>query len=134
MGDGSKDKILEQYSHLIKELDSRDIGYIQLVRYSPDYDLAGRGTQVDIQEFRPLIKNALFFANSGFTGEEGDEYIADGKADAITYGRPYIINPNLHSRLFSGTALNEQYDYTTFYKSPEDQPGLGYTSYAAAQS
>ncbi|KXN71047.1 FMN-linked oxidoreductase, partial [Conidiobolus coronatus NRRL 28638] len=55
MGEGSAEQIIELHSYLIKELDSRDIGYIQLCRYFSFSDPQGRGTNVDIQEFRHLI-------------------------------------------------------------------------------
>jgi 2,4-dienoyl-CoA reductase-like NADH-dependent reductase (Old Yellow Enzyme family) len=134
MGEGSSDKIIELHSYIIQELDSRDIGYIQLSRYLSFSDDEGRGTDVDIQEFRHLIKNTMFFANCKFTGEEGDNYIAERKADAIVYGRPFIINPDLPHRFFNGIPPSQDYNPKTFYTYPEDQPQLGYTDYPAASS
>ncbi|KXN70709.1 FMN-linked oxidoreductase [Conidiobolus coronatus NRRL 28638] len=131
-GEGSKDKIVELYSYLIKELDSKDIGYFQPTRYSLFLDPEGRGTPVDIQEFRPLIKNALLFANTGFSAEEGNNYLRDGKADAITYGMPFITNPDLPYRFFNGIPLNVEYNHDTFYDYPENQPHVGYTDYPSA--
>jgi 2,4-dienoyl-CoA reductase-like NADH-dependent reductase (Old Yellow Enzyme family) len=133
-GEGSSDKIIELHSYLLKELDSRDIGYIQLSRYISFSDPQGRGTDVDIQEFRHLIKNALFFANCGFTGEEGDNYVAEGKADAIVYGRPFIINPDLPYRFFNGIPVSQDYNLGAFYNYPEGQPQVGYSDYPAAQA
>jgi 2,4-dienoyl-CoA reductase-like NADH-dependent reductase (Old Yellow Enzyme family) len=133
MGEGRSDEIIELYSYLIQELDSRDIGYIQLCRYSSFVDPQGRGTNVDIQEFRHLIKNAMFFANSGFSGEEGDGYIAERKAEAIVYGRPFIINPDLPYRFFNEIPLAQDYNYGTFYDYPEGQPQVGYSDYLAAE-
>ncbi|KXN71199.1 FMN-linked oxidoreductase [Conidiobolus coronatus NRRL 28638] len=133
-GEESTDKTLELYSYLIKEIDAKDIGYLQLVRYSSLMDPSGRGTDVDIQEFRPLVKNALLFANTGFSAEEGNNYVRDGKADAITYRRPFITNPDLPYRFFNEIPLNLDINPTTFYTYPENQPHIGYSDYPAARS
>ncbi|KXN71195.1 FMN-linked oxidoreductase [Conidiobolus coronatus NRRL 28638] len=68
--------------------------------------IVDRGTDVDIQEFLPLVKNALLSANTGFITEEGNNYVGDGKADAITYGRPFINNPDLPYIFFNEMPLN----------------------------
>ena len=48
-------------------------------------------------------------------------------ADAISFGRPFIANPDLVARLRTGTALNP-WDVRTFYsQGPE-----GYTDYPRA--
>ncbi|KXN68831.1 FMN-linked oxidoreductase [Conidiobolus coronatus NRRL 28638] len=84
-GEGSKVKIVELYSYLINEIDSKDIGYFQFIHYTPLIDPTGRGIEVDIQEFHPLIKNAVFFANTRFNAEDGNNYVGDGIADVIAY-------------------------------------------------
>jgi 2,4-dienoyl-CoA reductase-like NADH-dependent reductase (Old Yellow Enzyme family) len=55
MREETKEKVIEVYSYLIKQLDAKELGYIQLARYSPVIDQTGRATVVDIQEFRPFI-------------------------------------------------------------------------------
>ncbi|MGB0360971.1 MAG: alkene reductase, partial [Endozoicomonas sp.] len=64
--------------------------------------------------------------NMGYTREEGDQVIADGQADAVAYGVPFIANPDLVERFKQNAALAEA-DPKTFYS-----PGPhGYIDYPA---
>ena len=67
-------------------------------------------------------------ANEGFTEEwdvEGaDKLVADGKVDIVAYGRRFLANPDLPTRLKEGAELNEA-DQDTFYQGGEK----GYTDY-----
>ena len=65
--------------------------------------------------------------NSDFTGERAQRAIASGEADAITFGRSFIANPDLPRRLRDGLPVN-QADFATFYTQGEK----GYTDYPAA--
>jgi 2,4-dienoyl-CoA reductase-like NADH-dependent reductase (Old Yellow Enzyme family) len=133
-GEENEEKITEVYSYLIKQLDSRDIGYIQFLRYQSITDPQSRGVNIDIQKFRSLIKNTLLFANGEFSAEEGDAYIEEEKADAITYGRLFITNPDLPQRMFNGIPLNTDIDPRTFYHYPEGQPHVGFSDHPSAQT
>jgi N-ethylmaleimide reductase len=68
--------------------------------------------------------------NTGF-GVESDRdqlerLVADGVADAVTVGRPFIANPDLVRRWAQGAQLNEP-DPATFYTGGAQ----GYTDYPA---
>ena len=73
--------------------------------------------------FRPIWKGILITAG-GFTGETADAAIADGHADAIAFGRIFISNPDLPSRLQHGYKLTP-YNRATFYGGDM----AGYTDY-----
>jgi 2,4-dienoyl-CoA reductase-like NADH-dependent reductase (Old Yellow Enzyme family) len=63
-------------------------------------------------------------ANDGFTQETGEQILASGDADAVSYGKLYISNPDLVERFATGAALNEPVP-TTFYA----EGATGYTDY-----
>ena len=65
--------------------------------------------------------------NSDFDAASGQAQLDSGIADAISFGRPFIANPDLVSRLRDGAALNA-WDVRTFYS----QGAEGYTDYPAA--
>ncbi|KAK0445624.1 uncharacterized protein EV420DRAFT_1648345 [Desarmillaria tabescens] len=69
---------------------------------------------------RPLI------SAGGYTRETGMQ-IADEKGDLIAYGRWFISNPDLPTRLERNIPLTK-YDHSTFYM-PGDASGVGYTDY-----
>ncbi|KAI8910252.1 hypothetical protein EDD86DRAFT_204916 [Gorgonomyces haynaldii] len=129
MGD-PKDVMLEEYTYLINELNNLDIGYITITRYNEYFDQAKRGTPLDtIATFGPLVKKPVLIANTGFTGPEADAFVESGKAAAIAFGTPYIVNPDLAERLINGHPVATNIDYSTLYGS--DVPSKGYTDYPA---
>ena len=63
-------------------------------------------------------------ANNNLTGESAAALLESGRAEAVSFGRPYIANPDLVARLRSGAALAKP-DYSVLYTG-EDR---GYTDY-----
>jgi 2,4-dienoyl-CoA reductase-like NADH-dependent reductase (Old Yellow Enzyme family) len=64
--------------------------------------------------------------NSDYHGASAEARLAEGVADAISFGRPFIANPDLVERIASAAPLNAP-DGKTFYShGPE-----GYTDYPA---
>lgn len=67
--------------------------------------------------------------NGSFDAESAAAYIASGQADAISFGRPYIANPDLVTRFRTGAPLaaaNFDYAYVGDAK--------GYTDYATSDA
>ncbi|KAI4380797.1 hypothetical protein MLD38_006945 [Melastoma candidum] len=67
----------------------------------------------------------VFITGGGFTRETGNKAIAEGAADLVSFGRPFISNPDLVHRLKINAPLNP-YFRKTFYTS---DPVVGYTDY-----
>jgi 2,4-dienoyl-CoA reductase-like NADH-dependent reductase (Old Yellow Enzyme family) len=67
--------------------------------------------------------------NSDYVGSTAEARLAHGDADAISFGRPFIGNPDLVARLRQGLALAD-YDPRTAY-TPGPQ---GYTDYPPARN
>lgn len=81
----------------------------------------------DVDPVSPAIRQVFGGAlvlNSDYLKSSAEQRLAEGSADAITFGRPFIANPDLVERLRTGAALAEP-DVRTFYsQGPE-----GYTDY-----
>ncbi len=77
----------------------------------------------------PVIKKTFggaFIANEGFTPETAAAALAAGEADAVAFGKLFIANPDLPSRIAFDAPLNK-WNAATFYgPGPE-----GYTDYPA---
>ncbi|KAM5575010.1 hypothetical protein ABKV19_014116 [Rosa sericea] len=75
----------------------------------------------------PLRKafNGTFIAAGGFDKEDGNNAVAEGRADLIAFGRWFLANPDLPKRFGLNAPLNK-YNRDTFYIS---DPVLGYTDY-----
>ncbi|HEX4880573.1 MAG TPA: alkene reductase, partial [Limnobacter sp.] len=70
-----------------------------------------------------------WIANNGYTRELAIEAVQQGQADAVSFGRLYIANPDLVERLKHDAPMNEP-DPSTFYVPGEK----GYTDYPTLQA
>jgi N-ethylmaleimide reductase len=70
----------------------------------------------------------VLIANEGFNWETAQQVVAAGEADAVSFGKDYIANPDLVRRLKLNVALNP-YHTDTFYGAPGQDPKTGYTDY-----
>ncbi|BBG95974.1 12-oxophytodienoate reductase 1 [Prunus dulcis] len=69
--------------------------------------------------------NGTFIAAGGFDREDGNNAVAEGRADLIAFGRWFLANPDLPKRFELNAPLNK-YNRETFYVS---DPVIGYTDY-----
>jgi N-ethylmaleimide reductase len=117
---------LTTFSHVIKELNRLGVGYLHLCEPNAKV-LAAGNVQIPkvAQTFRPLISVPVI-VNGGFDQEKANAVLAAGHADLVSFGVPYIANPDLVHRYKTGAALNKP-DPSTFYgEGPK-----GYTDYPA---
>jgi N-ethylmaleimide reductase len=80
----------------------------------------------------PVLKaifRGAFVANGGYDGETANEAVAQGRAELVAFGKPFIANPDLPQRLRLGAPLNAP-DRATFYGGGEH----GYTDYPALEA
>ena len=114
------------YEYLLKELDARKLAYVHLVR--------ARSTEIEDKKVFEKEKelwsqySGTIIAADGFTTETAEEYLENGWADAVAFGRNFISNPDLPQRIEFDAELNP-YDRTTFYGGGEK----GYTDYPFLQ-
>lgn len=113
------------YGALARELSDRTIAYIEVVEDSFQGNAVEGRPEAVIQAIRENFQGA-YIANGNYTAEEARQRITAGKCDLVSFGRPYISNPDLVERFRRGAQLNE-YDEGTFYGGDE----RGYTDYPA---
>jgi N-ethylmaleimide reductase len=104
------------------------IGFLELREVKP-YGNFGR---TDVPRVSPEIRKVFtgpLVLNQEYNKELADADLASGLADAISFGRPYISNPDLVERLRTGAELTPD-NYRTWYS-----PGAeGYTDYPFLQN
>ncbi|WP_338743238.1 alkene reductase [Actinomadura luteofluorescens] len=94
---------LAAYDALAAELATRPLAYLHLRGRA----VAGPGAVPDFEEFaryRKLFGGALV-ANHGFGRVSGNAVVEAGIADAVSFGRPFIANPDLVARFALGHAV-----------------------------
>jgi N-ethylmaleimide reductase len=106
---------------LAKRLNDCNLAYLHVMR-ADFFGIQKNDVMNPIREHY----HGTVIGNMGYTTEEGNAAIAEGKADAIAFGVPFLANPDLPARLQAGAELNQP-DPATFYS-----PGpKGYTDYPA---
>lgn len=116
------------YSYLIKELNNLPLAYIHLMNplFLPEEGFEQYAKDV-MGTFGTLTKHTVI-ANAGYTRETAEEELQKGIAKIISFGVPFIANPDLVKRFELNAELNEA-DRTTFYGGNEK----GYTDYPSLQ-
>ena len=106
-------------SFLADKLNAYKLAYLHVMR--ADFFGVQKGDVMTVA--REKYKGVLV-GNMGYTPEEAEQAIQDGKLDAVAFGTSFLANPDLPARIQAGAALNAP-DATTFYT-----PGAkGYTDY-----
>jgi N-ethylmaleimide reductase len=114
---------LETFGHVLRELNRFGLAYAHITQVTAQDIAHGAVEGVGPRELRPAWKGKIVSAG-GFTLESGNAAIAEGWADAIAFGVPFIANPDLPERFRCKAPLNPA-DESTFYS-----PGAkGYTDY-----
>ncbi len=109
---------------LAEKLSPLDLAYLHVMRG----DFLGEQKGDVMTPIRALFRGAVV-GNMGYTGEEANAAIAEGRIDAVAFGTSFLANPDLPVRLKRGAALNAP-DPARFYTSGPE----GYTDYPVLQS
>ncbi|MFN3614967.1 MAG: alkene reductase [Rubrimonas sp.] len=115
------DNPLETFAHAVAVADRFGLAYLHMVegqtggpRDMPDGAIAA---------LRKGFRGG-YIANNGYDGAMAAAAVASGAADAVAFGRPFIANPDLVTRLRTGAPLNDL-DPATLYGGG----AKGYTDY-----
>ena len=116
------------FEYIVKKLNNYPLAYLHLTEpFAPVDHLPFAVMQV-AKHFRPLYNGTLVI-NKGFNKATANTVLAAGDADLVSFGVPFLANPDLVERLKQNAPLNAP-DQNTFYT-----PGAkGYTDYPVIQS
>jgi N-ethylmaleimide reductase len=109
---------------VVNALNRFGLAYIHVV----EVDMAGKAR--DSFDWRKL-RNAFdgpYMANGGYDRDRAEYSVESQSADLISFGAPFLANPDLPARLALGAPLNKA-DPETFYGGD----GRGYTDYPALE-
>jgi len=122
------------FERAVERLDTLGLAYVHVVE-------GATGGPRDQQPFDYAALRARFrgawLVNNSYDGALAAQAVASGRADLVSFGRPYIFNPDLARRLREGAPLNEKFEDALIYGGGSAH---GYTDYptldevAAAQA
>ncbi|MFD1626749.1 alkene reductase [Azospirillum griseum] len=120
---------LGHFTTVAKALNSFNLAYLHVIEGRPGHHMAPAEGQPHVAAaLRSVYKGALIL-NGGYSRADADAAIAKGEADAISFGEPFLANPDLPVRFARNAALNEP-DRTTYYGGG----AKGYTDYPALET
>lgn len=127
------EETIPTFEYIVEKLNNYDLAYLHLSEpFKPVNNVPHAVTHI-AKHFRPLYKGTLII-NKSFNRETGNQVIAEGYADLVAFGVPFIANPDLVERYALGAELNQP-DFATFYtggiKGYLDYPALAEAELAA---
>ncbi|MBS3803809.1 MAG: alkene reductase [Oleiphilaceae bacterium] len=114
---------LATFGEFAKQLNALGVAYIEVVEDS----FQGNHAEGRPESVIDAVKNnfeGVYIANGNYLAEEARDRISKGRCDLVTFGRPFIANPDLPERFRDDAPLNE-WDSGSFYGGDE----RGYTDY-----
>jgi len=93
------------FGEAARVVEEMGLAFLELREPGPD----GTFGQTDVPKQSPLIRtiySGALILNSDYTPAEAEADVTSGKCDAVSFGRPYISNPDLEQRIAAGAHLN----------------------------
>jgi len=122
------EQTLPTYEYLVSEVSKLKLAYLQF--YHPPGDLDGSPVQAlaegTAHHFRKFY-DGVIMTNGGFTEASARTALAGGDVDLVSFGAPYVANPDLVERFQQGIPLSSG-DPETYYQGG----ARGYTDYLRA--
>jgi 2,4-dienoyl-CoA reductase-like NADH-dependent reductase (Old Yellow Enzyme family) len=109
---GSSD-FREQFTFVADQFDHFGLAYLHVVD-GLAFGFHKLGEPMTLTEFRKVFHGPLI-GNCGYTQVTAEEAISAGEADMISFGRPFISNPDLVDRFRNGRPLAEPAPMSDWY-------------------
>ncbi len=120
------------YEHALPELDRRGLAFLEVVERGMEDSIAGGN--IETQDFGPADVRALYdgalIVNGSYDKNSAEQAVVSGRADAVSFARPYIATPDLARRLFTGIEPEPEAEGQYWYGGGD----LGYTEFPQGAS
>lgn len=123
MGISVDDETIAVYDYIVNRLNEYGLAYIHLIEPFTDVTNNPNAIQEVAKHFRKIYQGTIII-NRAFTKETANLVLNVGDADLVSFGVPFLANPDLVERFRTDAPLNTP-DQTTFYTPGEK----GYTDY-----
>ena len=109
------------------------LAFVELREPGPD----GTFGQTDVPKQSPLIReiySGALVLNSDYSAEAAEADVSSGKCDEVSFGRPYISNPDLAERIRVGAHWNPNKDVPKSWYFPGEAGYVDYPTLAEEQA
>ena len=123
------------FNYVVEQLAKRDLAFIHVIEGATGgpREHQYEGTSFDYAAFKAAYVNAggkgAWMLNNGYSAETASQAVESGKADLVSFGRPFIANPDLVRRIKDGAAWNDINPQTLYGGGAE-----GYTDYPTLEA
>ncbi|MCK1367317.1 alkene reductase [Bradyrhizobium sp. 62] len=131
MNDISDDAPESTFAYVVEQLSGYGLAYLHIVNPALEQMQKGEKPEPYALHMTRLIRNkyqGTLIVAGGFNADTAAQWLRDGQADLIAFGRKFIANPDLPERLRANAPLNVD-DPTTYYGGGEK----GYTDYPSLE-
>lgn len=108
-------------TYIAQQCSTRGIAYLHVMR--SDFFQAQQG---DVMTPARQHFKGVLISNMGYTADEAEQAISEGKLDAVAFGTSFLANPDLPARIAAKAPLNAPSPAKFYSPGPE-----GYTDYPA---
>ncbi len=119
---------LSLFTHLINGLNELPLAYVQLMEAMFPLDKLPTWPKNSLATFGPLVRSPLMI-NGGYDRDKAEAVLTANTAQLVSFGTPFIANPDLVHRFATGAVL-AQPDRATMYGGQEK----GFSDYPALAS
>ena len=119
------------FGEAARVLQTLNIGFLELRQPGPN----GTFGRTDVPQQDGVIRSIYtgpLVLNSDYTADEAEADIASGRADAISFGRPFISNPDLVERIRVGAPFAPNVGVPQTWYFPGDAGYIDYPTLAEA--
>jgi N-ethylmaleimide reductase len=117
------EETIPTFDYIVERLNQYDLAYLHLSEPFTDVSHVPFAEQNIAQRYRPKFRGTLMI-NNKFDRDKGNQVIENGLADLVSFGKPFISNPDLPKRFELNTELTP-WNQSTFYT----QGAAGYIDY-----
>jgi 2,4-dienoyl-CoA reductase-like NADH-dependent reductase (Old Yellow Enzyme family) len=118
----------ETFLFVAQQLNAQGLAYLHVMD-GLAFGFHGLGTAMTLAEFRSVFHGKLM-GNCGYTAEQAESTLAAGQADLISFGRPFISNPDLVERWKNGWPLADEAPVETWYSPGGDKGYIDFPKYS----
>lgn len=111
------------YGYVVDKLAPFGLAYLHVIEGETGGQREIEGKTFDYEALHRSFPGT-WMVNNGYSRESALQVVAEGKADLVAFGRPFISTPDLVRRLREGAALNELHADKLYGGGAE-----GYTDY-----
>ena len=124
---GSEDNF-ELFTYVMQQLNKYNLAYLHCMD-GLAFGFHNKCKVVNLHHVRNSF-NGIIIGNCGYSPQSAEGAINTGSVDAISFGRLYLSNPDLVTRIENGFPLSEVPAFPTWYECPTgESESIGYSDY-----